>query len=71
LISEPGLTLWDEAVFNFVQKSSIMNQPFSFKISHLESYTQAEMVFGYYYSYPKTLTLTLSQREREWLRPLP
>ncbi len=28
-------------------------------------YTQAEMVFRYYYSHPKALTLTLSQRERE------
>jgi len=28
-------------------------------------YAQAKMVFGYYHSHPKALTLTLSQRESE------
>jgi hypothetical protein len=31
----------------------------------IQNYTQAEMVFGYYHSHSKALTLTLSQRERE------
>jgi hypothetical protein len=38
---------------------------FSDKHELVSYYTQAEMVFGYYYSHPKALTLTLSQVERE------
>jgi hypothetical protein len=43
----------------------MLTPPLFRRIKFDNNYTQAEMVFGYYQSHPKALTLTLSQRERE------